>query len=205
MIIKSEDGRMKIVDRLVVKLINDGAIEEEDREIYEYGFHHGIITLINIICTIVIGIAMKMFWEVIIFMAAYIPLRTNAGGFHAKTQLRCFFYSNFLVVIILAFSRILAGSSILLVILSIAAAAIIIPLAPVEDQNKPLDEKEVLVYGRKARRVLLADLILAGGFKLLSFERGCSTVIVSVFCLSVFLVMGYIKNIMLKRKRNEAE
>lgn len=196
---------MKIVDRLVVKLINDGAIEEEDREIYEYGFHHGIITLINIICTIVIGIAMKMFWEVIIFMAAYIPLRTNAGGFHAKTQLRCFFYSNFLVVIILAFSRILEGSSILLAILSIAAAAIIIPLAPVEDQNKPLDEKEVLVYGRKARRVLLADLILAGGFKLLSFDRGCSTVIVSVFCLSVFLVMGYIKNIMLKRKRNEAE
>lgn len=196
---------MKIVDRLVVKLINDGAIEEEDREIYEYGFHHGIITLINIICTLIIGIAMKMFWEVIIFMIAYIPLRTNAGGFHAKTQMRCFFYSNLIVVIILAFANILAGQKILLAVLSIAAAAIIMPLAPVEDQNKPLDEKEVLVYGKKARRALLIDLVLAAGFQFFSLERACSTVIVSVFCLSVFLVMGYIKNIMLKRKRKEVE
>lgn len=193
---------MKIVDRLVVKLIQDGAIVEEDREIYEYGFQQGIILVVNIACTLLIGILMKMFLEVILFMISYIPLRTNAGGFHAKTQFRCFIYSNFLVVGILAVSKLLTGYSVLLTILGIAASTIIILLAPVEDQNKPLDEKEVEVYGRKARYILIFDILLAGFFQFISFEAGVSTVIVSVFSLGVFLIMGYIKNILLKQKRN---
>lgn len=196
---------MKVVDKLVVKLIKDGAIEEEDREIYEYGFHQGIIMLINIACTILIGIVMKLFWEVLVFMAAYIPLRTNAGGFHAKTQLRCFFYSNFLVVIILAFGKILAGKILILAVLAVLGAAVIIPLAPVEDQNKPLDEKEVEVYGRKARIVLIVDLVAACILQVLSFESGASTAVVSVFSLAVFLIMGDIKNKRLKKKRNQAD
>lgn len=194
---------MKVVDRLVLKLIKDGAIEEEDREIYEYGFEQGIILLINIACTVLIGIAMRMLWEVLVFMIAYIPLRTNAGGFHAKTQLRCFFYSNFLVVVILAVSKILKGYIPVLAVLALAAAAVIFLLAPVEDQNKPLDEREVEVYGRKARRALVADFAAAVGFWLVSYEAGTSTVIVSMFSLAVFLVMGYVKNIRLKSRKNE--
>lgn len=191
---------MKIVDRLVVKLIQDGTIVEEDKEIYEYGFHQGIIMLVNIICTLLIGIVMKMFLEVILFMCSYMPIRTNAGGFHAKTQLRCFIYSNFFVVINLVASRILTGHSILLLIMGILAATVIILLAPVEDQNKPLDKKEVEVYGRKARIILICEIIVAGIFKLFSFDTGVSVIIVAVFSLSVFLVMGYIKNILIKRK-----
>ena len=194
---------MKVVEHLVVKLINDGAIEEDDREIYEYGFHHGIILLINIACTLLIGILMHMFWEVILFMLTYIPLRTNAGGFHAKTQLRCFVYSNLFVVAILFFAHSLVGWNRVLFVLAVASIGIIIPLAPVEDQNKPLDEMEVKVYGRKARRILLCDLIAALAFQLLSYEAGCATVITSVAGLAVFLVLGYIKNIMIRKRKKE--
>lgn len=196
---------MKAVERLVVKLIADGAIEEEDREIYEYGFHHGIMLIINIICTIAIGIAMKMFWEVLLFLAAFVPLRTNAGGFHAKTQFRCFIYSNLIVVIILFFGRLLAGHRLLLAIIGMAAAIVITLLAPVEDQNKPLDETEVIVYGKKARRALLIDILLAGVLEICSVQTGSATVIASVSGMAVFLVMGYIKNIKLKRIRNGVE
>ncbi|SET58836.1 accessory gene regulator B family protein [[Clostridium] polysaccharolyticum] len=196
---------MKAVERLVVKLIADGVIEEEDREIYEYGFHHGIMLIINIACTIAIGIAMKMFWEVLLFLAAYVPLRTNAGGFHAKTQLRCFFYSNFIVAAILFSGRILAGHSLILGVLAMAASIVIVILAPVEDQNKPLDEKEVAVYGKRARRALFLDILLAGALELCSVQTGSATVIASVFGMAVFLIMGYIKNIRLKQKRNGAE
>lgn len=196
---------MKVVDKLVTKLINDGAIEEEDREIYEYGFEHGIILMLNIICTILIGIGMKMFWEVLVFMLAYIPLRTNAGGFHAKTQLRCFFYSNLLVVIILEFAKLLVGNTLVLIAMAVASVLVIIPLAPVEDQNKPLDENEVMIYGRKARIALVADLAVAAILNFVPYKNGTSTIVVSVFSLAVFLIMGDIKNKRLKSRKNEVE
>ena len=194
---------MKIVDRLVVKLIEDGAIEEEDREIYEYGFHNGIIMLVNIVLTVLIGVCMKMFVESILFMISYIPIRTYAGGIHAKTQLRCFIYSNLLVVVILACANILSSNLLALVVLGVIAAGIIICLAPVEDQNKPLDDEEVRVYGKKARRILLADIVLAIVLGLVSFEHGTATVIVSVFTLSICLLLGYVKNYFIKRKAEE--
>ena len=194
---------MKIVERLVVKLIEDGAIEEEDREIYEYGFHHGIITLVNIALTLLIGICMKMFVETILFMVAYIPLRTYAGGFHAKTQFRCFIYSNLIVVLILVFSKILADYMLIVLGIGIVATGIIIFFAPVEDQNKPLDEIEVQVYGKKARKILLFDILLAGVLMFFSYELGTATIIVSISMLAIFLVAGYIKNYLIKNKAKE--
>ena len=170
---------MKMVDRLVVKLIADGAIEEEDKEIYEYGFTQGITMIVNILCTILIGICMNMLAEDIIFMITYIPLRSYAGGFHAKTKFRCFIYSNLLVVLVLGLIKFLAGYTYFMLVAGIIGAGCIIFLAPVEDQNKPLDEKEVEVYGKKARRMLLLDIVFAGILKFLSFDRCVTAVLVS--------------------------
>lgn len=191
---------MKIVDRLVVRLIADGAIEEEDREIYEYGFTQGIAVILNILCTVLIGICMDMLPEVIIFMVTYIPLRTYSGGFHAKTKWRCFVYSNLLVVLILGLARVLAGYTYFLLAAGIVGTGAVVFLAPVEDQNKPLEEKEVEVYGKKARRILMLDIVFAGILRFLSFDRCVSTILVSLCSLGVILVMGYIKNILLKNK-----
>lgn len=188
------------MDRLVVKLIADGAIEEEDKEIYEYGFTQGITMIVNILCTILIGICMNMLAEDIIFMVTYIPLRIYSGGFHAKTKLRCFIYSNLLVVLVLGLTRFLADYTYFMLVAGIIGAGCVIFLAPVEDQNKPLDEKEVEVYGKKARRILMLNIVFAGILRFLSFDRCVTAVLVSICTLSVILVMGYIKNILLKNK-----
>jgi len=193
---------MKIVDKIVVRLIEDGAIEEEDREIYEYGLHYGIATLINILCTLLIGLCMGMFVEAVLFMIVYIPLRSYAGGIHAKTELRCFIYSNLIVVVILAVGKLLADTLIVQLIAGIIAAGIIIFFAPVEDQNKPLDEDEVRIYGRKARKILLIEIVGIGVLKLFAYDLGVSVAVVSISSLAVFLVAGYIKNCIIKKKAN---
>lgn len=195
---------MKIVDKLVVKLIEDGAIEEDDREIYEYGLHYGIVTVINVLCTLTIGLCMRMFVETILFMLAYIPLRSYAGGIHAKTELRCFFYSNLIVVVILAMGKLLADFPLVLLFAGIVAAGIIIFFAPVEDQNKPLDADEVRVYGKKARNILLLDIVGIGVLKLFAYDLGVSVVVVSISSLAIFLVAGYIKNCIIKRKAKDS-
>lgn len=190
---------MKAVDRLVVKLIADGAIEEEDREIYEYGFNQGIIMLVNMICTLLIGVVMGMFLEVLVFIVAYIPLRTFAGGFHAKTQVRCFVYSNLFVALNLYLVRVLQSYNYFLLVVLVLSIVCICLLAPVEDQNKPLDEQEVKLYGKKAKIILSGIILLIVFFHFIHFDRGSVTAIISIGSLSVILVMGYIKNLLLKK------
>lgn len=74
-----------ISESITKKLEEAHAIKSEDREIYLYGVKQGLTILLNLITICAIGIVSKMLWQSILFMAAYIPLRSCAGGYHAKT------------------------------------------------------------------------------------------------------------------------
>ncbi len=74
-------------------LVRSNVIKEEDAEIYIYGINQIFVSVLNVSSALIIGLILGMFLESIIFMAAYIPLRSFAGGYHAKTPLRCYFTS----------------------------------------------------------------------------------------------------------------
>jgi accessory gene regulator B len=61
-------------------------ISVEDNELYEYGLHQSFILLANIFTTILVGWIFNMMIESIIFLLAFVPLRSYAGGYHAKRQ-----------------------------------------------------------------------------------------------------------------------
>lgn len=85
---------------ILKKLIKRNVIEEKDRQIYLYGLYEGIIILENIIITIFIGFWFGNLIQTFMFLVAYIPLRSYAGGYHAKTEKKCFFYSVILVLMV---------------------------------------------------------------------------------------------------------
>ena len=70
-------------------MVRNEIISSEDREIYVYGLKQGLILLINILTTLLIGFAFNKTTETIVFLASYIPLRVYAGGYHARTQMGC--------------------------------------------------------------------------------------------------------------------
>lgn len=80
--------------RISEQITNDferlNVIRSEDREIYRYGVQQGLNLLLNLLTTAVIGILCGMFWESVVYIAAYMPLRRYAGGFHSKTHTRCY-------------------------------------------------------------------------------------------------------------------
>lgn len=180
----------KIIDHLA----ENGTINPDDKELYSYGLHQGLLMIANVLTTVVIGLVFGMFWSCIIFMVAYMPLRSFAGGFHARTQLMCYIYSIILTVAVLALVRFIPWTSLLCVIASIISGTLIAVLAPVEDQNKPLDSVEVRVYKKRALYILIVDLLamlicLAFGF--LNFSASIS---VSLLALSVMLILGKVSN-----------
>lgn len=146
----------KITDRLCSQDI----IEDADKELYAYGFNMLLTVSLNIISTIIIGLLFGMVFESIAFLVAYIPLRSYAGGYHARTPMRCYIISLLLIVLILLTLKLIGESVLALFILSGIGTIICVTMSPVEDVNKPLDEAEIKVYRKKAMIILAAEIII---------------------------------------------
>ena len=148
---------------ILKKLIKRNVIEEKDRQIYLYGLYEGIIILENIIITIFIGFWFGNLIQTFMFLVAYIPLRSYAGGYHAKTEKKCFFYSVILVLMVqICFwmmenmdTRIIVGSFLISIF-------IVHCYSPVESKNKPLSENEKKCFRRKVVNLLMIDTIFSG-------------------------------------------
>ena len=68
---------------IVHGLVENGNIRAEDEEVYQYALKSVIILGTNIILSMVIGVLLGMPICCALFMGAFIPLRSDAGGYLA--------------------------------------------------------------------------------------------------------------------------
>ena len=143
----------KIADLFTEWLVEREIIRKEGQELYTYGFWQGCVLLFNFLIVAIIGIITGMFWQSIVFTIAYGLLRPFAGGFHARTQRKCYVYSGLLLVLALGMLRWVQWDVITCMLIVLVSGCVVLKLAPVEDENKPLDDVEVVVYKRRSRIV----------------------------------------------------
>ena len=184
---------IKIIDRYTEKLIANKIIIPEDKELYTYGFHQGMIIIANIATTILVGFIFGMVWQSIVFMLAYISLRSYAGGFHAKTQVRCNVYSVLLISAVLLLVKFIPWTSYAAIGLLLFSYLIIFILAPVEDSNKPLDKEEAKVYKRRTRLILGIETLIILLLMVFALHQIIVVISVSMFALACMLVIGKVK------------
>lgn len=79
----------KLSHKICRNLEQSGIVKAEDSELYIYGINQILFAILNLSSALIIGVICGVFFEVALFMVAYIPLRSFAGGVHAKTPLRC--------------------------------------------------------------------------------------------------------------------
>ncbi|GHU52618.1 hypothetical protein FACS1894132_02670 [Clostridia bacterium] len=182
------------VSEMITQALEDGErISREDRELYKFGIKNGLSILLNLATTVIIGIIYSMLWQAILFIVAYIPLRSYAGGWHAKTPLRCYFSSIGILCILLSVLKWINISTSSLLIIIIVSILIICIFAPVEDFNKPLDNQESKIYRIRTRLVLIIELFIIALFYLLNIKQVSELLALTIFIETVLLVMGYIK------------
>ena len=181
-------------ERITGRLLMNGTISREDKEIYVYGMQQGMIALLNLGTTILLGMVFGKVLECIVFMVAYMPLRSFAGGYHAKTAVRCYIFSVLMMSAVLWVMRCVMYSGLICGCLTAIFGSIIWILVPVEDRNKPLDELEKTVYRKRARGILLVEIVLTFVSVLLSCKRIaiCMTMVFGV--MAVMLLLGQWKN-----------
>ncbi len=186
-------------ERVTEWLLVKEAIQREDKEIYQYGIQQGMIALLNLGTTMVIGLVLGKLLESILFMAAYIPLRSYAGGYHAKTAVRCYFFSIVMMGAVLWVMRYVMYSGLVCGCLTASFGGVIWFLVPVEDRNKPLDDVEKVVYRKRARGIVLAESTLSL-FAILCNGKRLGMCITLVLCvLALMLLLGKWKNVYVRK------
>lgn len=184
-----------ISNRLCDHFVKNDIIEEEDRELYYYGVHQGIVMIINVVSMMIIGAVMGMLPEAILFMAFFIPIRIYAGGYHAKTQLRCYFISMGINVLALLGVRYMPTEWWLAGVIATVTTVLFLILAPSEAENKPLEPYEVIKYKRIARRHWAIEIVVLVVMYWFNLRVWGNCILIGYAILSMLLVMGEISRV----------
>jgi accessory gene regulator B len=192
-----------ISNQITRSLIDNKVIDDQDKELYAYGLQLGITALLNILTTVILGIVMGRIWESVIFLLTYIPLRSYAGGYHAKNQFRCDVLSLLLIITALTGCGLLTSYDFAGMLLLTASGIIIFLLAPVEDFNKRLNQEEMKNYRKKSRILVSIILGLTVLLRQFYYTDIVAPFIMVFIILAFMLIAGKIKNYVLTWQQSE--
>ncbi len=176
------------------RMVECGIIKEEEQRIYEFGIRNGMILFLDIVTAFLIGLLTGKLAVVAVFTVSFMILRSYTGGYHSDSRLFCYIGSN-LVLFVPVYTGVLfeeTEKGILLLFLYLAVVIIFI-FSPMHSKNRRLDEKEQKHFGRKARIVATAELLV---FAVLSYagENDYAYAVYTSLCITaVFMLIGKIQ------------
>ena len=135
-----------------------------------------------------------MLWQSLVFTAAYIPLRSFAGGYHAKTPNRCYVFSIFMIIAVLLVMRYVPITDHICGITLLTSYSILVLLAPVADKNKPLDSMEQQVYRKRALLIGGAEVAVAMACFVFGWQQLAVCLTVTITVMAMMLLLGKLKN-----------
>ena len=138
-----------------------GVVKAEDAEIFEYGMQLLLSSVINVLVVVLVSIIFRLPYAWIPFIAAFIPLRITAGGYHASTHILCILSFTGCFTLFLAIIQTISfiSSEICLVVFAFISFIAVFILSPVQASNKPLTAKEA-ERNRKKSLVIAACFLM---------------------------------------------
>lgn len=175
--------------KLSEQMASRGYIQEKYIKLYAQGMQLTLSMLLNAITVIFIGVVLGVGIDAVIFLLAFMPLRSYAGGYHAKGYVSCYIITCMTMTILLLslrYFRAEYGQGILM--LFIASFIIVLLLAPLPDANKPVSEEELKQFKGKTRILLVLESILGIGLLLFHIPQGYS-VLLAIVMSAMLLVL----------------
>ncbi len=192
--------------KIVSLFIANGIIKKADQEMYVYSFEILLATTVNFLLLIVFSLLSKSVVETLFYFLGFIPLRIFAGGYHAKTHLRCTIilmvsYLMFIILIRTNNSSLYNHTSFALLSISLL---IIFMFSPVEDDNNPLTKSEKLKFKKTSRlcifffgiSIIASSIIFKNSIYIFSLSIG-------IFSVALSITASLIKKIMLHHSQNQ--
>ena len=168
---------MYMSKKITAFLIEQKIVDDDDREVYEYGFELLLADLFNFLAILLVGGIARKLWPTILYILIFVGLRSVCGGYHAKTHLRCHIgtIGAYILFLLLLNMQMVAENALLLLWGNFIAAIPIILFAPIPHANKPLSE--AVRKRNRLRSIVLFFLLLALALLLEYWKRQESAVI----------------------------
>lgn len=195
----------KISKKITNMLIECKIISENDFETFFYCFQVLLSTIVSSIFIITWSILFKQILNTMFFFIGFFICRKFSGGYHAKSHLTCFLFTQTLFISylsLISFSNILENK-IAFILITIFTTTIIFIFAPIDTANKPFSQNEKLKFKKRSRVLSLINVIIVFVSVYFSlFINECFCYILGVFSVSMMLILGKIQNITSSKKQN---
>lgn len=167
---------IKLISSKVARILCEDEKHTDNYELYEYAIYILLSSAFHIATVIVLGLVFNLLTESLVFYLSFIAIRKFAGGYHAKTPVRCYAFSVISSIIMLCLIK-LSNSvgnifTYLLIIFELLCVVLIILMSPLDTENNPLNSYEKKWY--KTLAVLIS---------------------VCIFIISLFCVLTELRNI----------
>lgn len=178
-------------------LCANGIVAPEKNKIYAYGMELVLSGLVNVLSVLLISILIFHPADGLLFLVAFIPLRTTAGGYHANSHLSCniVFLSTFVALECLGHLLLKYGSVILYLAIAVISLVTLLILSPSEAKNKPLTPEQR--RRNRRRSLILGGLNLAIGIFLIWGLQApapwCTSYYLGVIAASISMCAAQIK------------
>ena len=135
----------KITKGITNWLIETGAIDDSDAELYEYAIYSILITLSPLALVLIIGIGMGTVLEGMIVVCPFMCIRKFSGGYHANNPGVCFVNSCVILVFCMWMATHLVYEDWTMVLTTVCVLSLCYN-SPIESENKQLDDCEKSKY-----------------------------------------------------------
>lgn len=169
----------KMALSLTEKFVEAGIIVRERKYAYAYGFELMLSSLFGVTLLIIISIILGKPFLGIPYLIGYVLLRTNAGGYHARTHWFCITLFASVFAAYLFLSDFLAKIKLLPAICCTISLATVLMFAPVETPNNPLYPDQRVK--RRKLSIVIAGVNLLIALILTEFDVQDNIIVVSYY------------------------
>lgn len=201
----------KIAAKISSFLCARGVVEEEEKELYTYGYEIILENIGKTILLLIAGGIIHKFVATCIFVVGFVSLRSSCGGYHAKKAWQCDILTVLLWGIVICATpvvrMIVSEQRVFLLLIVLVSELIIIHYAPVEHKNNRLTKEKREKNRRQALVIgtLYGILVLLFSFKLIDCGILLSTTLLEVAILMIIPSEGRISHEEAEQIGNDGE
>lgn len=186
-----------LAERIAVFLFEN--TDEYPLEIYTYGFELLISSIIETLILIISGVILNSFLETIVFIISFSFIRFFAGGYHAKSYLKCAVVTVIVYLLVIISYELFKDISFIcqmgvIVLVFLLSFVFVCVFAPIENANKKIENKQKTK--QIALLILLLEFVLIVTGLLANFSY-LLVILPTVFSVDVFMILEIL------RKRGE--
>lgn len=171
-----------IKEKIRVLLVNSEVNLDED--VLDYGLNVFITYLKYLTLIIPFSILLGEFFEVLIFIILFIPLRRYIGGFHFNNLTYCFIGSVALAILLPYIAINISIPFTLVLIIVIATILLTVYIGAVDHYNKPLTTAEKSKHTKIALFIELILIAILAIAYLFDFKYLCNIItLIFFFCI----------------------